>query len=56
MRSIFTNQHRQQVKARHVVECRHGAISEPHCGQVIWVIKTIKEHNTNTGQEASGGR
>ena len=38
MRSIFTNQHRQQVKARQVAECRHGAISEPHCGQVIWVI------------------
>jgi hypothetical protein len=32
-RSIFTNQQRQQVKARQVAEWRHGIISEPHRGQ-----------------------
>jgi hypothetical protein len=32
-RSIFTNQQRQQVKARQVAEWRHGIMSEPHRGQ-----------------------
>jgi hypothetical protein len=30
IRSILTNQQRQHVKARHVVEWRHGIMSEPH--------------------------
>jgi hypothetical protein len=32
-RSIFTNQQRQQVKARQVAEWRHGIMSELHRGQ-----------------------
>ena len=49
-RSIFTNQQRQQVKARQVAEWRHGIMSEPHRGQRgsgIFVTRTKQELGVN---------